>query len=499
MKKKSDDLFQLIKSLTRNEKRHFRLGKRQEGDAIYMRLFDVIDDMDGDGYDEEIIYEKFAGAQFLNQLHSTKNHLYHLILKNLRNFHEDKFVESQLFNLLSEAAILQERGLYKLSEKQLRRALKIAIEYDKQLVILEVLRRQLSNLIETGVKDVDSKFKIHFKLIDKTLDNIRLEYIYTKFHYSLHIPLRHGMRRNPELDQKIAWITKHELFNSSEQNQATFEARYYFLNTHVAHHYLRHKMKKAAGILKQMIEHWKAHPQMIKIKPRLYLIQLSNYLDCQISSGVYDDVEEVLEEITSFKLNSFNDQAERFQNEKNHRLRYYINTRQYGKAEVLLPEIKKGLETYGTKINEARLVTIYYNVLVLNFVLEKHGECIEWINLILNNDRTSPKKIVKQAARIVELAVHYEMDNKRVLTNLFESTYKKLQRSGTLMEFEKKVLKQFKKLVKATEKKEENKLLSEFINELEPIYNNRPLPAGCAEIYLWAKSKLDAKPLRDLI
>lgn len=499
MKKRSDDIFQLIKSLTRNEKRHFRLGRKQEGEAIYMRLFDVIDDMDDDGYDEDIIHEKFAGAQFLNQLHSTKNHLYHLILKSLRNFHEEKFVESQLFNLLSEAAILQERGLYKLSEKQLKKALKIATEYDRQLVILEVLRRQLSNLIETGVKGVDEQFKIHFDLIDKTLENIRLEYIYTKFHYSLHIPLRHGMRRNPELDKKTAWITNHELFGLTQQNDLTFEARYYHLNTHVAHYYLRHEMAEAAGILKQMIEHWQAHPQMIKIKPRLYLIQLSNYLDCQISSGVYDDVEEVIQEITSLKLHSFNDQAERFQNEKNHLLRYYINTRQYGKAEVLIPEIKKGLKTYDTKINEARLVTIYYNVLVLNFVLEKHGECIEWVNLILNNDRTSAKKVVKQAVRIVELAVHYEMDNKRVMTNLFESTYKKLQRSGTLMDFEKKVLKQFKKLVKATEKKQEEKFLREFLNELEPIHNARPLPAGCTEIYLWVKSKLDNKPLRDLI
>jgi len=223
MKKRSDDIFQLIKSLTRNEKRHFRLGRKQEGEAIYMRLFDVIDDMDDDGYDEDIIHEKFAGAQFLNQLHSTKNHLYHLILKSLRNFHEEKFVESQLFNLLSEAAILQERGLYKLSEKQLKKALKIATEYDRQLVILEVLRRQLSNLIETGVKGVDEQFKTHFDLIDKTLENIRLEYIYTKFHYSLHIPLRHGMRRNPELDKKTAWITNHELFGLAQQNDLTFE------------------------------------------------------------------------------------------------------------------------------------------------------------------------------------------------------------------------------------------------------------------------------------
>jgi len=500
MKKKSDDLFHLIKSLAPNEKRYFKLSRKQDGETNYLRLFDTIDAMDDDDYDEEIIHEKFKGEQFLKSLHTLKNTLYNLVLKSLRNSQEENFVESQLYNLLSEAAILQKRGLFKLSKKQLDKALKIAQRYDKQLIILEVLRRQLSNLVETGVKNVDKSFEAHWQLINNALENINQEYNYTRLHYGLIIPLRHGKRRDPKLDQQIAWITESPLFKTPPETPLTFTAQLYYLNTFVAYFALKQDMSQAVNYLTQILEYWRAHPDMIKHKPRLYLIQLSNYLNFKISAEVYDDIEETVREIQNLQLQSFRDEAERFQNEKNHLLRYYINTRQYGKAEVLIPKIKKGLEIYGTKINEARLITIYYHALILNFLLEKHAECIYWIACILDNDRTTPKKEVKQAVRIFELAIHYEMGNHRVLESLFESTYKKLQRSKALILFEKQALKHFKKLAKNTDdQQKKRKLLHEFLNELELIKNERPTPAGCIEIYYWVKSKLDEKPLRDLI
>ena len=501
MKKKSDDLFQLIKSLTPNEKRYFKLSRKQDGETNYMRLFDAIDTMDDDEYVEEVIREKFEGEQFLSNLHTLKHHLYSLVLKSLRNSKEENFIESQLYNLLSEAAILQERGLFKLSENQLKKALRIAQKHDKQLVILEILRRQLSNLIEMGVKNVDESFQTHWQLIDSALANITQEYNYTKLHYGLMIPLRHGMRRDPELDTKIAWITADTLFNKPPEKPLTFEAELYRLSMFVTYYFLKYDIPEAFVYQQQLIEHWRAYPDMIKHRPRLYLIQLSNYINCKISIEQYDGIEEIVQEMDSLKLQSFRDKAERFHNVKNQLLRYYMNTRQYGKAEVLVPEIKEGLELYGSKINEARLIAIYYHILTLNFLLEKHEACIEWIDKILNNDRTTPQKEAKQIARVFELAVHYEMGNYRVLDSLFESTYKKLKRSNALMDFEKQVLKHFKKLAKTTDEKEKKrKLLQEFLHELEQSMNNgRPMPAGFTEIYLWVKSKLENRPLRDLI
>ena len=60
-KQKTDDLIQLIKSLTRAEKRHFRLfvGRNQASDEIlFLQLFDVLDKYKE--YDEEMILRKLT-------------------------------------------------------------------------------------------------------------------------------------------------------------------------------------------------------------------------------------------------------------------------------------------------------------------------------------------------------------------------------------------------------------------------------------------------------
>ena len=64
-KQKTDDLIQLIRSLTRAEKRHFRLFVRrnQSSDEIlFLQLFDVMDRHKE--YDEGLILRKFPGCIF---------------------------------------------------------------------------------------------------------------------------------------------------------------------------------------------------------------------------------------------------------------------------------------------------------------------------------------------------------------------------------------------------------------------------------------------------
>jgi hypothetical protein len=62
--KPSNELFELIKSLTKSEKRFFKLqSSLQSGDKNYIRLFDTIDKMSE--YDEEEVKSNFKGEKFI--------------------------------------------------------------------------------------------------------------------------------------------------------------------------------------------------------------------------------------------------------------------------------------------------------------------------------------------------------------------------------------------------------------------------------------------------
>ena len=92
-KQTTDDLLQLIVSLTRAEKRHFRLfvkRNQSSNDILFLQLFDHLDKHQE--YDEPTLLKKIPDIK-KTQLSNLKAHLYKQLLTSLRllskNYNED--------------------------------------------------------------------------------------------------------------------------------------------------------------------------------------------------------------------------------------------------------------------------------------------------------------------------------------------------------------------------------------------------------------------------
>ena len=135
------DLFDLIKSMTRSEKRYFKLSASpQKGEKNYLRLFDAIDRQKS--YDEEAIKRTFQGEAFVKQLHVAKNYLFKLILRSLRAYRAESSVDAQIECLLQDARILHDKGLGRLCAASLKRARGLAEEYERDIALLEIIRME---------------------------------------------------------------------------------------------------------------------------------------------------------------------------------------------------------------------------------------------------------------------------------------------------------------------------------------------------------------------
>lgn len=146
MKKKDDDLFQLIKSLTRNEKGYFvkfaasvpgRDGNR------YMELFRVIDTMKT--YDENLLQKRLAILRFPKQVHRIRHYLYNSIMNSLEQYHKETTASHKIHILLRQAYILTERKLYDQSNTLLDKAGKLAEHFSRQNSKYEILTLKLRN------------------------------------------------------------------------------------------------------------------------------------------------------------------------------------------------------------------------------------------------------------------------------------------------------------------------------------------------------------------
>ena len=138
----NDILFQLIKSLEKAEKRHFKLYiKRSSGkeELKIVRLFDAMDKLKD--YDEKILLKRMDDVT-KPQLANLKTHLYKQILASLRLLKSDDSLDLQLNEQFDYAHILYKKGLFMQSLRIIDRAKEIARTNQKfnflpQLIALE--------------------------------------------------------------------------------------------------------------------------------------------------------------------------------------------------------------------------------------------------------------------------------------------------------------------------------------------------------------------------
>ena len=137
----SEQLFTIIKSLTKAEKRNFRLYVQRlqsNEDVMYVRLFDLLDKLEE--YDESYVLDKMGDmpkAQFVN----IKRHLYTQVLKSLRLIHEN--IESiKVREQIDFAHILYSKGLYLQAFKLLDRVKQMLPEGGHDLLKLEIIEFQ---------------------------------------------------------------------------------------------------------------------------------------------------------------------------------------------------------------------------------------------------------------------------------------------------------------------------------------------------------------------
>ena len=138
--KSSSELFELIHSLNKTEKRYFKLhvAKYNYAESNYLKLFDALDRQEA--YDEKAIRKYFQKETFVLQLNVTKKYLFKLIMKSLNAFHADMSVNSRLNEMLINVEVLYDKGLFIPLQNILTKAKNIAVRYEKFPQLLEIIR-----------------------------------------------------------------------------------------------------------------------------------------------------------------------------------------------------------------------------------------------------------------------------------------------------------------------------------------------------------------------
>lgn len=137
--KVQDALFQLILTLTKAEKRNFKLYINRNSSNAELKiaeLFDAIDKLDD--YDEVLLLKKLSSIK-KPQLANLKAHLYKQILASLRLIKTSESIDLELHEQLDYARILYNKGLFMQSLKILEKVKEQSIVYSQDSLLIQAI------------------------------------------------------------------------------------------------------------------------------------------------------------------------------------------------------------------------------------------------------------------------------------------------------------------------------------------------------------------------
>lgn len=470
--KPSIELFQLVKTLSKSEKRFFKLSSSlQSGEKNYIKIFDAIEKQEE--YDEDDLKHQFRNETFIKHFPSEKNHLYKLILKSLRSYHSDNTPASVLKQETKNIEILHKKALYKESNKFLTRAKKVAYQSEKFYYLIDLLNWEkilLEKALENGQfnKDLTHIIDEELEVINCLSNLAEYQALYSKINYLFRMG---GYVKSEEDQVQVDKIAKHPLIVTDKAMSVRAGSILYYVKGMCATAYRNFEeaisnFEKARTILEEK--------EVIKNDvPNRYVRILSHLIQSYINIKAYDKAYELLDLLTALERKSA------FNNEDVSTLLFFTKSlchqlllnRQgkIGEAVKCIPEYVEGMANLKGKLSKEKEITLNYLFAYLHFGNGEYKEALSWINNVLNDNETSLRQDIYSYARVLNIMIHYELGNHGLLEYIVKSTNRFLSKKNKDFKAETVLVDYVKKLSKAKSEDEKMNLFGKLKAELEAL------------------------------
>jgi hypothetical protein len=497
-----DELAKLIASLTKSEKRYFKVfTSLQNGEKGYIKLFEAIEKL-GE-YDEKKIRKMYEGEDFLKRLPAVKNYLHGQVLKSLRVINSGNTIETRLREMMQDVSILYEKRLFKQCAKILEKAKDIAKANEMVLPILEINIWQEKVLIELlpiekFEKALEDSVREEMITVEAQKNAIQYRHLYNKM-VLINRKIKEA-RNKEELDQ-FESIIKDPLLSSIDK-ALSFEAKQYFYHIHLIYNHAKGDNQECFLLSKAQMQLIESYPEKIKETPKIYLSALYNVLLCKIHLHKYENFNSILIKLRSFPVNSTNIEVSRFVNSYIFEMVMYLDSGEFAKSAAIRDLILEGLELYHDKINIIEKITLLYNLFYSYFGSAEYSKALGIINKLLNDYQKELRYDIQSAVRILNLIIHFELGNNSLLEYNAVSTYRFLYKSKRLYKMENIVL-QFirKKMPKIFNQKQQRAAFIELREAFHAISNDE-YESKAFEYFdyiSWLDAKISGKPFSEVV
>ena len=500
----TDILFQLIKSLEKAEKRHFKLYIKRSSsreDLKVIQLFDAIDK--GKDYDEKIILKKLPGIE-KPQFANLKTHLYKELLASLRLLKSSDSIDLQLHEQLDYARILYNKGLYLQSLKILEKVKGLAKSYHQESFLIQVI--SLEKKIETlhitrsgeGAADrlTAEANEVNNQRNEITaLSNLALQL------YQWYV--KHGHARNAKDEKGVKQFFKENLQVDIKKTKGFYQLLYLY-QSYCWYAFIRQDFLMYYQYGKKWVDLFDRDPLMITVETGHYIKGMHNLLTANFNLRNFKQFDNYLYRFERFTFSKAANRHDNFRMQAfvyltSARINQHLMKGSFGEGLKLVPAIEAGLEEFDMYIDRHRVLVIQYKTALLYFGNGNYAESIDHLQKIINGP-VDMRIDLQCYARLLHLMAHFEMGNDAIIESLIKSVFRFMSRMENLTMVEEEIFKFIKNNVyeSAAKLKPGLKKLLQDIKQFEKNrYETRVF--SYLDIISWVESKVYEKQMSEVV
>ncbi len=441
--KRSHQLYELIKSLSKSEKRFFKIFSKRHviGEKNkYVELFDAIESQNE--YDEASIISQFEGERFIKRLAVAKGYLYELILKSMNQYHAQNGIHNQILSLTRQISFLFDKNLFRQAQKILSKTYDLAAEYEKVSILPELLhwhKKIMEAQFYSGkqIDDIEKLYKREEEVLDQIVNQNEYWLLQAKLYYQHNLK---GIIRNSDDLNKIEDIYNSTLMKKEEQ-ALTYRAKIQFNKIYSTYFFILRDFDSCYRYIKRATELYEKRQSFIESYPLEYIQSVNNLLNI---TQVLNKPDETLAGLNKLRHLMENEkyrnkekiQLKLFESYYYHLLNLHLEKDDFVGGYQYIPEIEKGIKKFSDGMNKMGELMLHYHLFQICFGARKFESAHKWVNKILGKKGSDIRQDILSFAHILNLMVQYEMKTFDNIETQINGTIRFLKQRKSSYKFE---------------------------------------------------------------
>jgi tetratricopeptide (TPR) repeat protein len=503
-KTQKESLFRLVKSLSKSEKRQFKLYVNRfesNTDKKFIALFDLLDKMSV--YDEQ----KIANSKIVKreQLSNVKSHLYRQILVSLRLSISSTNKRLQLREQLDYVYILYNKGLYEQSLQMLQRVKAQAIKLDERATEFQAIEfekavqtQYLSKTSFDYVSEIatqSTQIASHNEVTAK-LSSLALLLYAKNVHY--------GYVKNDKEFRDITRFFESHIEEIDLEN-AGFSESFWYYKSHLLYSILVQDLLSAYKFANKWVELFYMSPDMIQLHPVFFIRGHQHLFEILYLLKYMSKFKMALERFEStlaqpsFPKNH-NISPYIFMGRYNNKINFHFLEGSFDEAIPLIPDVLNGVVQHADQLDQHHIMVLYYKIACIYFGAGNLQKCIAYLQLIISDKSLRVHQDLMCFSRVLNVVAHYDAGLDYELETQVKQTYKFLLKMDELQAVQKEMIRFMRSLtdIYPNELKQAFRQLHASLKRFEnDPYEKRSFLY--LDILSWLESKIENRSIGEVI